>query len=114
MSLDQSTHKIAGSKTLWRVLINFCHHGNSCKNSLSNVPKFLPATFNVNVTTVDGCQLSDSIVVDRIYCELQKGISPNNDNKNDFFDLRLMNVQKLGIYNRLGTNIQYDRKMFYW
>jgi len=65
----------------------------------------MPATFNVNVTTVDGCQLSDSIVVDRIYCELQKGISPNNDNKNDFFDLRLMNVQKLGIYNRLGTNV---------
>jgi gliding motility-associated-like protein len=65
----------------------------------------LPATFNVNVTTVDGCQLSDSIVVDRIYCELQKGISPNNDNKNDFFDLRLMNVQKLGIYNRLGANV---------
>ena len=65
----------------------------------------IPATFNVNVTTVDGCQLSDSIVVDRIYCDIQKGISPNNDNKNDFFDLRLMNVQKLGIYNRLGTNV---------
>ena len=65
----------------------------------------MPATFNVNVTTVDGCQLSDSIVVDRIYCDIQKGISPNNDNKNDFFDLRLMNVQKLGIYNRLGTNV---------
>ncbi|WP_396144803.1 fibronectin type III domain-containing protein [Flavobacterium sp.] len=65
----------------------------------------IPATFNVNVTTVDGCQLSDSILVDRIYCDIQKGISPNNDNKNDFFDLRLMGVQQLGIYNRYGTKV---------
>ena len=65
----------------------------------------IPATFNVNVTTVDGCQLSDSIVVDRIYCDIQKGISPNNDNKNDFFDLRLMNVQQLEIFNRYGTKV---------
>jgi gliding motility-associated-like protein len=65
----------------------------------------MPATFYVNVTTVDGCQQSHSIIVDRIYCDIQKGISPNNDTKNDFFDLRLMNVQQLGIYNRYGTKV---------
>jgi gliding motility-associated-like protein len=65
----------------------------------------MPATFNVNVTTVDGCQQSHSILVDRIYCEIQKGISPNNDTKNDFFDLRLMNVQQLEIFNRYGTKV---------
>ena len=65
----------------------------------------MPATFTVNVTTDDGCQLSHSILVDRIYCDIQKGISPNNDNKNDFFDLRLMGVQQLGIYNRYGTKV---------
>jgi gliding motility-associated-like protein len=65
----------------------------------------MPATFTVNVTTDDGCQLSHSIVVDRIYCDIQKGISPNNDNKNDFFDLRLLGVQQLGIYNRYGTKV---------
>ena len=65
----------------------------------------MPATFNVNVTTADGCQQSHSIIVDRVYCDIQKGISPNDDTKNDFFDLRLMNVQQLEIFNRYGTKV---------
>ncbi|MGV1012787.1 MAG: fibronectin type III domain-containing protein [Flavobacterium sp.] len=65
----------------------------------------LPVTFDVNVTTTDGCQLSHSILVNRIYCEIQKGISPNNDTKNEFFDLRLMNVDQLEIFNRYGTKV---------
>ena len=65
----------------------------------------LPVTFSVNITTADGCQQSHSILVDRIYCDIQNGISPNNDTLNDFFDLRLMNVQQLEIFNRYGTKV---------
>ena len=67
-------------------------------------PSPLPATFSVAVN-VNGCVQSHSIMVDRIYCDIQKGISPNNDTLNDFFDLRLMNVQKLEIFNRYGIKV---------
>jgi gliding motility-associated-like protein len=53
----------------------------------------------------NGCQQTDAIVLNRIYCQIQKGISPNNDGKNENFDLRQMNVQQLSIYNRYGTKV---------
>ena len=67
-------------------------------------PTPLPVTFSVKVE-VNGCVQNHSIIVDRIYCDIQKGISPNNDTLNDFFDLRLMNVQQLEIFNRYGTKV---------
>ena len=75
-------------------------------HSLNPAPQ-LPLTFSVNVTTADGCQQIHPITLDRIYCDIQKGISPNPipDGKNDFFDLRLMNVQTLSIFNRYGTKV---------
>ena len=67
-------------------------------------PSPLPVTFSVTVN-VNGCIQTHNIIVDRIYCDIQRGISPNNDTKNDFFDLRLMNVQQLEIFNRYGTKV---------
>jgi gliding motility-associated-like protein len=64
----------------------------------------LPLTFSVIVQS-NGCQQTDAIVLNRIYCQIQKGISPNNDGKNENFDLRQMNVQQLSIYNRYGTKV---------
>ena len=105
-SFDPSTSTFA-----WTVNSNTSTIGtNSTFNSTAYftdpaVTTPMPATFHVNVTTVDGCQQSHSILVDRIYCDIQRGISPNDDNKNDFFDLRLMNVQQLEIFNRYGTKV---------
>jgi len=65
----------------------------------------LPLTFNVTVTTSAGCTLSHPITLAGIYCTIQKGISPNNDGLNEFFDLQYLDVQKLSIYNRYGTNV---------
>ena len=67
-------------------------------------PASLPLTFYATVT-VNSCVQTHNILVDRVYCDIQKGISPNNDNLNDFFDLRLMNVQQLEIFNRYGTKV---------
>jgi gliding motility-associated-like protein len=67
-------------------------------------PSPLPVTFSVKVE-VNGCVQNHSILVDRIYCDIQRGISPNSDTQNDFFDLRLMNVQQLEIFNRYGTKV---------
>ena len=38
-------------------------------------------------------------------CQIQKGISPNNDSKNDFFDLEKFEVKELGIFNRYGIKV---------
>lgn len=65
----------------------------------------LPLTFSVTVTSAEGCVKSNSVVLKSISCDIQKGISPNNDTKNDFFDLELLGVKHLEIFNRYGTNV---------
>ena len=59
--------------------------------------------YTVTVTTADGCKSSQSVTTNGIACAIQKGISPNNDGKNDSFDLSSLNVKLLEIYNRYGT-----------
>ena len=80
-------------------------------NSTSIIEQ-LPLTITANVTNLNGCQKSSKIIIDQIYCEIQRGISPNNDNLNDFFDLTLLNVRQLKIFNRYGTMVysHYDYK----
>ncbi|MGL2967567.1 choice-of-anchor L domain-containing protein [Flavobacterium sp. XGLA_31] len=68
----------------------------------------LPVTFTATVTTADGCALSHDIIIKRVFCEIQKGISANNDGDNDFFDLTGYNVKELTIYNRFGMKV-YSR-----
>ncbi|MEO7171665.1 fibronectin type III domain-containing protein [Flavobacterium sp.] len=59
--------------------------------------------------TVDGCS-TDSLPFDvnSVFCIIQKGISVNNDGKNDTFDLTGFDVKKLTIFNRLGMKV-YSR-----
>lgn len=64
-----------------------------------------PMTISLTVTSVEGCVLSKPFVVENVYCDIQKGISPNSDGKNDFFDLTLLNVKQLNIFNRYGTKV---------
>jgi gliding motility-associated-like protein len=64
----------------------------------------LPIIFDVTVD-VEGCARNKSIVLENTYCDIQRGISPNADSFNDFFDLRLMDVSQLQIFNRYGVEI---------
>ncbi|HWS60279.1 MAG TPA: gliding motility-associated C-terminal domain-containing protein, partial [Flavobacterium sp.] len=64
-------------------------------------------SYSVSITTADGCTSSDSVMVNSIACLIQQGISPNNDGKNDNFDLEALNVKHLSIYNRYGSKV-YD------
>jgi gliding motility-associated-like protein len=59
------------------------------------------------VITQGGCSNSESVNVLSASCGgmIQRGISPNNDGKNDFFDLAGYNVAQLQIFNRYGTNV---------
>lgn len=65
----------------------------------------MPITFTITVTTAEGCPKTKSIPIESVYCGIQKGVSPNNDGLNEFFDLRLLNVKLLSIFNRYGTKV---------
>ncbi|WP_447635486.1 fibronectin type III domain-containing protein [Flavobacterium microcysteis] len=75
--------------------------------NLSGEPQY-PLHFTVTVTTATGCPNQKAVTVESTFCDIQKGISPNNDGKNDYFDLAGFNVKKLSIFNRYGTEV-YSR-----
>ena len=47
----------------------------------------------------------EEVTVDDTSCQIQKGISPNNDGRNDAFDLTALGVSHLGIFNRYGQEV---------
>jgi len=65
-------------------------------------------SYFVSITS-GGCSSNSlPVSVDSINCVIQKGISVNNDGKNDTFDLTGFNVKKLTIFNRYGLKV-YDK-----
>ena len=62
---------------------------------------------NYSLEVVEGeCKANMSdIEINNVYCDVPKGISPNNDNLNDTFDLSNFNVSKLEIFNRYGIKV---------
>lgn len=51
------------------------------------------------------CSETKNITVNQINCNIPTGISPNNDGKNDTFDLTGLNVKKLKIFSRWGREV---------
>ena len=64
-----------------------------------------PLSYTVTIETVDHCKISSSFDIYDIYCDIQKGISPNNDNNNEYFDLSQLGVKQLEIFNRYGIKV---------
>lgn len=64
-----------------------------------------PLQFTVTVTNAEGCENTAPINVDSYFCNIPKGISPDNDGLNDSFNLTGMNVSKLSIFNRYGQEV---------
>ncbi|MFT3795910.1 gliding motility-associated C-terminal domain-containing protein [Flavobacterium sp.] len=64
-------------------------------------------TYSVFLKT-DDCGITKTIDVASIYCDIPKGISPDGDGKNDFFDLSNFDVDHLKIFNRYGM-VVYER-----
>lgn len=64
------------------------------------------------LTVTDGvCENSVVFQVPDIACSVQRGISPNGDDKNQTFDLTSMGVTKLVIFNRYGKEV-YTKKNY--
>ena len=57
------------------------------------------------VISSNGCPGEATENVVSFYCDIPKGISPNGDTKNDFFDLGNFSVNKLEIFNRYGIKV---------
>jgi len=72
-------------------------------------------TYNLVVTS-GSCSGEEDIIVTSTSCVIQKGISPGDGSKNDFFDLAGLNVRKLEIFNRYGTKVysqmNYSREWY--
>ncbi|MDI6034597.1 gliding motility-associated C-terminal domain-containing protein [Flavobacterium sp. LB2P84] len=65
-----------------------------------------PVAYTLTVTSSStGCTTTASSTVESIYCDIQKGISPDGNGSNDTFDLRLMDVKNLEIFNRYGIKV---------
>ena len=54
---------------------------------------------------LNGCFKQYPISIESLYCDIPKGISPNGDDKNEFFDLSNLNVKKIEIFNRYGMKV---------
>jgi gliding motility-associated-like protein len=57
------------------------------------------------IVTSNGCTSSAQFEVVSIGCEIQKGISANNDGLNDNFELSGFGVKRLEIFNRYGLKV---------
>ncbi|KAB1156527.1 gliding motility-associated C-terminal domain-containing protein [Flavobacterium luteum] len=52
-----------------------------------------------------GCTAEATKNVTSFYCDIPKGISPNGDESNEYFDLSNLIVKKLEIFNRYGVKV---------
>ena len=66
--------------------------------------------YKVVVTNDSGCKSEDTIYVQKAYCKIPKGVSPNGDGANDTWYLAGMDIEKVKIFNRYGTEVyeQHD------
>jgi gliding motility-associated-like protein len=74
-------------------------------------PINFPLEYQLIITNSQGCNVVKTYQVTAIYCDIQKGISPNSDGLNDFFDLQLLEVDQLSIFNRWGVKV-YEKQNY--
>jgi len=65
----------------------------------------VPGVYSVTFVTPEGCIGSDEFLVDSTSCFIQRGISPGDDDKNNWFDLTALDVTHLSIFNRYGQEV---------
>jgi gliding motility-associated-like protein len=61
--------------------------------------------YRVYFESIDGCYEELEIDLENINCLISKGISPNGDGLNDYFDLSQYKVVKFQVFNRNGVEV---------
>ena len=72
-----------------------------------------PLNFKLKISSdITKCSTTNSIAIETIFCNVQKGISADGNGSNDAFDLRLMDVKYIQIFDRYGIRVydKYDYK----
>jgi gliding motility-associated-like protein len=72
---------------------------------LSDLNESLPFELSLQISDGNGCQYVQSTAVDKIFCDIPRGISPNTDGLNESFDLTGLGVTRIEIFNRYGTKV---------
>lgn len=67
-------------------------------------------TYSVEVNNTSNCTQSANYDVESLMCTIPKGISPNGDGLNDYFDLSGLDIEYLKIFNRYGTEVYSEEK----
>lgn len=77
----------------------------------ANITNLSPGEYSVLVTDINGCSILESVMVENTSCVIPRGISPNDDEYNQYFDLSSLDVQNLEIFNRYGMKV-YERENY--
>ncbi|MGQ2985396.1 gliding motility-associated C-terminal domain-containing protein [Flavobacterium sp.] len=75
---------------------------SSSSVDISGLP---PGEYKVSVTDPEGCSAEASVTVTSTLCGIPRGISPDNDGSNDYFDLSYLDIQELLVFNRHGLKV---------
>ncbi len=91
---------MAGASYVWTGPEGYFHTGEEA--IITDGPA---GEYFVAVTNAEGCSGDASIVVDNTSCFIPRGISPNDDDLNDGFDLSNLDVKHIKIFNRYGLEV---------
>ena len=67
--------------------------------------------YMITITNADGCSVTATALVENTGCMIPRGISPNDDEYNQNFDLSNLNVEDIQIFNRYGLQV-YEKKNY--
>lgn len=91
----------------------FIYHWTGPNNYTNDQPLIYVETLGIYSVVFENsfnCTQSANINVESLFCDIPKGISPNGDGSNDFFDLSGLDVDNLKIFNRYGTEVYSKEK----
>ncbi|MBS1534751.1 MAG: gliding motility-associated C-terminal domain-containing protein [Bacteroidetes bacterium] len=105
---DCVNEKLVLSVTLFEVVedshFTWYNAQNEIISTESSVIITEKGTYKV-VKEINGCTKEQTVIVSSVNCMIPKGISPNDDTLNDAFDLSNLDVKRLEIFNRYGTEV---------
>ncbi|AWH83879.1 hypothetical protein HYN59_01545 [Flavobacterium album] len=85
--------------------------GYNSTGESADITNLTGGEYAVKVTNADGCSAVASITVDNTGCFIPRGISPNDDEYNQNFDLTNLDVRELMIFNRYGLKV-YEKENY--
>ncbi|RWX02258.1 T9SS type B sorting domain-containing protein [Flavobacterium cerinum] len=97
---------IQGAVVTWTGPAGFNFTGTEA--NITNLPS---GNYTATITNDEGCTAIATLPIDNTSCIIPRGISPNGDGMNDYFDLSNLDVIEIKIFNRYGLEV-YESKNY--